>query len=129
MPSNIIPPHTSGSTDAAPSSVLGENDLQSIQDFLIHALQQIDRKLDHLEEVVTSSTEHENGVGASDLLDVKAVARRLNISVRTVESLIAEGQLKPLRIGRKRLFTSEAVETYLRSCAGRKPRMRSRRAA
>lgn len=57
------------------------------------------------------------GPGPEPLLDVKAVARRLSVSVRTVDTLIAEGHLRPLYVRGQRRFTPESVGTYIRSAA------------
>lgn len=54
------------------------------------------------------------------LLDIEDVARILKVSVRTVETLVAEGKLIPLRIRSMRRFTREGIDAYLRSAA--KPR-------
>ena len=64
--------------------------------------------------------------GPEPLLDVKAVARYLGVSARTVETLIAASDLVPIRIGSARRFTREAVDAFLRSRAGQKYRRRRR---
>jgi excisionase family DNA binding protein len=48
------------------------------------------------------------------LLDKKEVARMLSVSVRTVDTLIAEGALVPVRIRGQLRFTAEAVEALVR---------------
>jgi excisionase family DNA binding protein len=62
------------------------------------------------------------------LMTAEEVAEYLAVSIRTLETLIAEGELVPLRIRGARRFTREAIDSYLRSLAGRK-RPRSRKAA
>lgn len=62
------------------------------------------------------------------LLTVADVATHLSVSKRTVETLVAEGALAPLRVRGARRFTREAVDAYVRSLAGRKPRRRTARA-
>lgn len=52
---------------------------------------------------------------ARPLLDVKGLARHLGVSVRTVESLVAEGAIAVTRVGIQRRFTPEAVDAFLRS--------------
>lgn len=59
------------------------------------------------------------------LLDVKDVARHLQVSKRTVETLIAEGQIKPIWIRGQRRFTKEALDAYLRKCARTVPKRSS----
>ena len=54
-------------------------------------------------------------VGEPDpLLDVGGVARRLSVSVRTVEKIIASGDLAPIWVEGSRRFEREAVEAYIR---------------
>lgn len=60
------------------------------------------------------------------LLCVGDVARTLQVSMRTVETLIAAGKLRPLWIRGVRRFHPDAVEAYLRSCE-RKRRTRRKR--
>jgi excisionase family DNA binding protein len=57
----------------------------------------------------------------SHLLDVKDVARHLQVSKRTVETLIAEGQITPIWIRGQRRFTKEALDAYLRKCSRTEP--------
>ena len=56
------------------------------------------------------------------LLDVGAVARRLNVSKRTVETLIAEGELTPIWVRGQRRFTTDAIDSYIRSNVGQSAR-------
>ena len=53
------------------------------------------------------------------LLTIKEVARRLNVSERSVERLIAAGQIVPLWIGESRRFAPEAIDAFLRRYAVR----------
>lgn len=48
------------------------------------------------------------------LYDIKAVARKLAISVRTVETLVAEGRIVPVAVRGQRRFTPESVDAYIR---------------
>ena len=50
-------------------------------------------------------------------LDSKQACERLNCSLRKLDQLVAEGKLRPLRLGRKRLFPLEQLEGFLRRCA------------
>ncbi len=59
------------------------------------------------------------------LMSVEDVAKALNVSVRTVETLIAGGELRPLWIKGQRRFHPDAVGAYVRRCL-EKPRMRRR---
>jgi len=47
------------------------------------------------------------------LLTLSEVAAVLRVSVRTVQRLIASGQIRPTRIGRRTLVSEGEVETYL----------------
>lgn len=48
------------------------------------------------------------------LWDVKDVAYYLNISKRSVETLIAEGEITPLRVRSCRRFDAETIKTWVR---------------
>ncbi|HEX9951244.1 MAG TPA: helix-turn-helix domain-containing protein [Rubricoccaceae bacterium] len=60
---------------------------------------------------------------APPLLDLSGVAQRLGVSERTVETLVAMGELPFSRIGARgrgaRRFEPEAVEAFIRRRAGR----------
>ena len=47
------------------------------------------------------------------LLTLPEAAEALRISVRTVQRLIASGQLRPIHIGRRTLITEQECEAYL----------------
>ena len=51
------------------------------------------------------------------LLKIPDLATYFQKSDRSVERIIASGQLRPLWVGRERRFTSAAVEAYLKACA------------
>jgi excisionase family DNA binding protein len=55
-------------------------------------------------------------VRSQDVLavDVPEAARRLTLSPRTVATLLARGELKSLKIGRRRLVPVRALEEFLR---------------
>lgn len=53
------------------------------------------------------------------LLDVNAVARRLDVSRRTVQAWIASGRLTPIRLGTRTLRIAESeVERMVRRAMG-----------
>ncbi|MEL7167905.1 MAG: helix-turn-helix domain-containing protein [Bacteroidota bacterium] len=54
---------------------------------------------------------------ADQLLTLRQVAERLQVSERTVERIVASGKLRPLWIERQRRFTTAAVDAYLRDVA------------
>lgn len=56
-----------------------------------------------------------NAKAPESLWTVDDVARYLNVSTRTVENLIAEGSLIPLRVRNARRFDPAAVRAYLES--------------
>lgn len=47
------------------------------------------------------------------LLTLSEAAGVMRVSVRTLQRLIASGQVRPTRIGRRTLVTETEVETYL----------------
>lgn len=49
----------------------------------------------------------------TEVLTLDEAAERMRISRRTVERLIASGEVRPLRIGRRVLVTAREVEAYL----------------
>lgn len=49
------------------------------------------------------------------LLSVDGVARVLGVSRRTVESMIANGVIRPVKVGRQRRFSPAAIDAYIRS--------------
>ena len=57
------------------------------------------------------------------LLTSTEVADWLNVSERTVDNLVALGELIPVRVtpsGRGRRFERQGVEAFIRRCAGRR---------
>ena len=71
-----------------------------------------------LAEVVESQNEQllQRHTTLKPLLSVKDVARTLQVSERTVETLIGVGHLRPLWVQGQRRFHPDAVDAYLRSC-------------
>ncbi len=51
------------------------------------------------------------------LLSSKLAADYLGISLRMLDGLCAEKRLKPIRIGRKRLFDTRSLDAFIRNCA------------
>jgi excisionase family DNA binding protein len=49
----------------------------------------------------------------TQLLTLDETATALRVSVRTVQRLIASGQIRPVHIGRRTLVTEKEVEAYL----------------
>ena len=56
----------------------------------------------------------------TELLRVPEVADRLRVSRRTVERLIASGQIRAHKVGRRTLVTDTEVETFI-AASRRKP--------
>lgn len=48
-----------------------------------------------------------------DALDIKSAARRISVSSRTVNRLITTGELKSIKLGRRRLVRVHALRDYL----------------
>lgn len=53
------------------------------------------------------------------LMSVSDVARTLGVSKRTVETLVADEELRPLWIKGQRRFHPDAIDAYVRECARR----------
>jgi len=51
------------------------------------------------------------------LMSVKDVARTLDVSPRTVETLVADGELRPLWIKGQRRFHPDTIDAYIRALA------------
>lgn len=49
--------------------------------------------------------------------DARQAARYINISLRKLDELCAGGDLRPVRIGRKRLFPREQLQGLLKRAA------------
>ena len=52
-------------------------------------------------------------VGVTELLTVQEVADRLRVSRRTVERLMHERRLRPIKVGRRTLITSRELDAFL----------------
>ena len=65
---------------------------------------------------------HSRGPEAEAPYDSEQAATRLNISRRKLDELVAAGTLRPIRIGRKRLFPREQLDAFLRQAARRRRR-------
>ncbi len=53
------------------------------------------------------------------LMSVRDVGRRLNVSERTVRTLIADGQLRPIPIRGQHRFSPAAIDAYIVACSKR----------
>ena len=58
------------------------------------------------------------------LLTFAEAAAWLAVSARTLESIVAEGDLQPLVVRGQRRFSRDQLNAYLHRCAGRKARPR-----
>lgn len=88
-----------------------------------------DDVLERLAAVIRTENEAllERHAALRPLLTVADVARSLNVSQRTVETLIASGQLHPLWIRGQRRFHPDTIDAYLRRCERRTSRTNKRR--
>jgi excisionase family DNA binding protein len=57
--------------------------------------------------------EHNLAVMAARLLDMKQVAERLNIGRSTAFDLVISGQLRSVKIGRRRLVPESAIADFI----------------
>lgn len=80
-------------------------------------------KVEHLRAALRRIVQEENEAllerhrAMQPLLSIKDVACTLGVSKRTAETLVAEGELRPLWIKGQRRFHPDAVNAYLRSTA------------
>ena len=61
----------------------------------------------------TQITSHNKDVMEQRLLDMKQVQQRLHVGRSTAFGLVQSGQLRSVRIGRRRLVPVEALEQFL----------------
>lgn len=61
----------------------------------------------------TTSNAASHPISLSSLLNKEALSRRLGVSVRTLEGLVAEGEFPPgVRVGRCLYWTEAAVQAW-----------------
>lgn len=86
-----------------------------------------------LQEHISQAIDHQNRQlleehrALKPLLCVGDVARTLQVSMRTVETLIAAGKLRPLWIRGVRRFHPDIVIAYMRSCEKKRSTRRRKR--
>ncbi len=81
-----------------------------------HLSRQLDQALDEVAEIRSMIVGMSASKDISAPLDSAQAAGRLNISRRKLDELVAGGHLRPLRVGRKRLFPQEQLDSFLRLC-------------
>ena len=74
--------------------------------------------LDNVDRVVREAVREEieqfrRQLSPQSPLDTKQACEALNCSVRKLDQLVAGGDLRPLRLGRKRLFPRQQIEGLL----------------
>jgi len=62
------------------------------------------------------TTVHDRQSHTDSLLSKQQVAKRLNVSTRTVNNLMSDGSLVPIRIRTVLRFSSESVEALISDC-------------
>lgn len=88
----------------------GESSEEKVIGLLDRGMEAIDRLLDHLDHL-----EDEEGPSKDrPLWDVDEVADYLDVSKRTVETLIANGELEPVRVRSLRRFKPSEIRDYCR---------------
>jgi excisionase family DNA binding protein len=75
---------------------------------------------------VREALSERGGSQRTDLLDASTAAQRLGVSLRTLDRIVASGELRPVRIGRRRFFHVETVDAFIRGL-GRRPAQTKRR--
>ena len=62
--------------------------------------------------------------GPGPLLTHDEAAEALRVSPRTLDTVVAEGEIVPVRVRRRRLYTRAAIDDYIRRQSGRRPSSR-----
>lgn len=75
--------------------------------------------LDRLSALSATLADKTASTPSDTLLSVDEVASLLGVSRRSVDQIIAEGDLKPLYIRSARRFSRSTIDAYLRRCASR----------
>lgn len=83
------------------------------------ALPLLHQILDQLTTLSAALTDRSTSPSPDALLTVDEVAALLGVSRRSVDQIIAEGDLKPLYIRSARRFSRSTIDAYLRRCASR----------
>lgn len=96
------PPSQNPSSPEGPRS---EDDAEDLAEAVADRI--VDRLLDEIDGVSSPQS-------SETLLDLSDVAHYLQVSDRTVETLIAEGQIEPIWVRGQRRFTIDAIEAYVR---------------
>jgi excisionase family DNA binding protein len=94
---------SSGESDPGATSQQEDPDLDDRIEAIVERLVQ-----DRLKALMASQA-------PDPLWDVDEVAAYLGVSRRTVDTLIASGEIKPMRVGRQRRFHRKSIDAYLRS--------------
>ncbi len=90
------------------------DDLRSLLPDLADAIDQlVDRRV---EEVLAERGRIDNG---SPWLSLRAAAAYCFVSPRTMERMVARGQLRTTTVGRRRLVHRDDLDAFLRAAAGR----------
>lgn len=71
--------------------------------------------MDVLRRLVDEAIDARRATDTPPLLTKAGVARYLSVSIRTVDTLVAEGELVPIKIRAARRFTKDAVDRYIHS--------------
>lgn len=81
------------------------------QEHLLRVLERLERKFDRL---VSKIDGFDSRSDLDELLDMDETAEHLGVSRRTVDTLIAEGAIPSLKIGRLRRVPSKALQACIR---------------
>ena len=97
-----------------PNDPTAFNDYRILREWLRTAITEVVR-----EEATRLLSE---GKTLSPLLSIDGVAKILSVSKRTCETLVADGQIRPIWIKGQRRFHPEAIDAFLRTSAAAKSR-------
>lgn len=113
-----IPNHTGKSNGPPPTASLHSEAMPpDLANFIARQFKALRDDLPHLIADVIREELREQQTVRPENYDSKETATYLNISPRKLDELVAGGYLKPLRIGRKRLFPVEQLQGLLRQAA------------
>jgi len=79
-----------------------------------------EERLDRIEAMVEEILDHVRDPQPDPLWSIEDVAARLSMSRRTIEKMVAEGDLTPIWIRGQRRFDPKTIDAYIRRCADRR---------
>ena len=113
-----LPKHTERNNGLLPTTSLHSEAMPpDLTNFIARQFKELRDDLSRLIADIIRDELREQHTVQPENYDSKEAATYLNISPRKLDELVAGGYLKPLRIGRKRLFPVEQLRGLLRAAA------------